>query len=102
VSAGPDQDPHEAGSGTAARIFFRRIQPEDKRRLLDGFRRLSPESRYFRFFSPISSLTDEQLRYLTDVDFKDHFATVAMLPDQPGMPGVGVGRWVRNRDAGCA
>ena len=40
-------------------------------------------------------LSDEQLRYLTEVDFEDHFAWMAVLPDEPSSPGVGVSRWVR-------
>jgi RimJ/RimL family protein N-acetyltransferase len=79
-------------------VRFRVIRPEDKRKLLEGFDRLSPESRYRRFLSPISRLDERLLRYLTEVDFKDHFAWVAELPHERGEPGVGVGRWVRDRD----
>jgi RimJ/RimL family protein N-acetyltransferase len=90
------QDHLDGRLDDGSRVVFRHITPEDKGRLLEAFQRLSPESRYLRFFSPISTLTDEQLRYLTEVDFQDHFAWVAALPDEPGSPGVGVGRWVRS------
>src|SRR5688500_7802015 len=80
------------------RILFRRIRPDDKARLQTGMKYLSPESRFRRFFHHVDHLSDAQLRYLTEVDFKDHFAWLAVLPDLPGEPGVGVGRWIRTKD----
>jgi GNAT superfamily N-acetyltransferase len=81
------------------RVVFRPIQPDDKQLLRDGFERLSPESRYRRFFRSIDHLSDAQLRYLTEVDQKDHVAWVAEMPDdEPGLRGAGVARWVRLRD----
>ncbi len=77
------------------RILFRPIEPDDKELLVDGFRRLSPESRYRRFFRSIDHLSDAQLRYLTEVDQIDHVAWVAVLPDEPKERGAGVARWVR-------
>jgi hypothetical protein len=76
-------------------ILFRTIRPDDKDRLAGGFERLSEESRYRRFFRQIDHLSSDQLRYLTEIDFRDHFAWIAVLTDEPGQPGVGVGRWVR-------
>jgi GNAT superfamily N-acetyltransferase len=80
------------------RITFRPIRADDKGRLSDGLRALSPESRYRRFFRDIDHFTPAQLRYLTEVDFRDHFAWIGVLTDRPGSPGVGVGRWVRLED----
>lgn len=79
-------------------LLFRPLLPEDKERLRAGFERLSPESRYRRFFRHLDHLTDEQLRYLTEIDYVRHFAWVALLRDEPGQPGVGVARWVRADD----
>jgi GNAT superfamily N-acetyltransferase len=80
------------------RILFRPIRPEDKRLLQIGLKRMSPQSRYRRFFSDVDHLTREQLRYLTEVDWVDHVAWIAVLPDDPGLPGVGVARWIRLRE----
>lgn len=77
------------------RIAFRKLRPEDKDLIRDGFERLSPESRYRRFFRNLDRLTEEQLRYLTEVDFQNHFAWVAALPDEIEHRGAGVGRWIR-------
>jgi GNAT superfamily N-acetyltransferase len=81
------------------RIRFRRIRPDDKQRLVRGLAQLSPESRYLRFFRNVDHFTADQLRYLTEVDFVDHYAWIADLPDVPGQPGAGVARWIRLRDA---
>ena len=77
-------------------IRLRPIVPEDKASLVDGFRRLSPESRYRRFMAPIARLSDEQLAFLTEVDYRDHFAWIALSLDQAGTPSVGVARYVRD------
>ena len=79
-------------------ILFRRITPGDKDRLQQGMRYLSPQSRFLRFFHHIDHLSEQQLRYLTEVDFHDHFAWIGVLPDLEGEPGVGVGRWIRTKD----
>ncbi|MEA2453015.1 MAG: hypothetical protein QOG04_1725 [Actinomycetota bacterium] len=80
------------------RILFRPILPADKAMLQEGLTQLSDQTRYLRFFSPIDHFTESQLRYLTEIDYKDHFAWVAVLPDEVGTPGVGVARWIRLKD----
>jgi GNAT superfamily N-acetyltransferase len=80
------------------RIHFRPIRADDKQRLAAGFNALSPTSRYRRFFRHIDHLSESQLRYLTEVDGENHVAWLAVLPDFPGEPGVGVGRWIRLSD----
>jgi RimJ/RimL family protein N-acetyltransferase len=73
----------------------RPVTPDDRRLLHEGFERLSPESRYRRFFTPVSRLTERQLDYLTDVDHRDHEALVAVVPASGDA--VGVARYVRTR-----
>src|SRR6266550_461675 len=75
-------------------VVVRPIRSDDKPLLLDGFRRLSDESRLRRFMAPMRELSDEQLRYLTEIDYVDHFAWVALLADRPTF-GIGVGRYIR-------
>jgi GNAT superfamily N-acetyltransferase len=76
-------------------ILLRQIRPEDRERLAEGLRRLSPASRYLRFHRVIDHLTDEQLDELTDVDHVDHEAIVAIDLARPDRPGVGVARYIR-------
>jgi GNAT superfamily N-acetyltransferase len=75
-------------------ISIRPIEVEDRDLLKEGFDRLSPETRYRRFFSPIDELSERQLDYLTRVDHHDHEALVAIAPDGSC---VGVARFVRTR-----
>jgi GNAT superfamily N-acetyltransferase len=77
------------------RVRLRPILPEDKGLLVAGFLSLSPESRYRRFMRPIEELTERQLAYLTEIDYVDHFAWVAISLEQAVTPGVGVARYVR-------
>ena len=77
------------------RIAVRPIEPEDRARLLAAFERLSPDSRYRRFFSPVTHLSEAQLDHLTRVDHHDHEALVAMAPDEDRI--IGVARYVRTR-----
>ena len=76
-------------------IRFRRITPDDKDLLQNGFQMLSPQSRYRRFFSMVDHLSEKQLRYFTEVDFVDHYAWIAEIPDGIGL---GVVRWIRLKD----
>lgn len=78
------------------RVRLRRIGPDDKQMLVDGFEQLSEQSRYRRFFRQKSHLTESELRYLTEIDYVDHDAWIAFAPDEPGQPGLGVARWIRD------
>jgi GNAT superfamily N-acetyltransferase len=77
-------------------VGIRPIQPDDKEALLAGFERLSEESRYKRFLTPMETLTSSQLAYLTEVDHHDHEALIAF--DLSTRNAVGVGRYVREGD----
>ena len=74
-------------------MIIRPLEPGDRQLLIDGFERLSPESRYRRFFAEIPRLTERQLDYLTDVDQHDHVALIAV--DETTGEGIGVARFVR-------
>jgi RimJ/RimL family protein N-acetyltransferase len=76
------------------RVLIRPIRPDDKALLAAGMEHLSEHSAYQRFLVPKRSLTASELRYLTEVDFRDHVAFVAVRPEEPDVL-VGVGRWVR-------
>jgi GNAT superfamily N-acetyltransferase len=77
------------------RILVRPILPEDKQRLREGFDRLSARSRYRRFLTSLEHLSDQQIRSLTEIDYADHMAWVAVDLSRPARPGVGVARYVR-------
>jgi RimJ/RimL family protein N-acetyltransferase len=81
-----------------APILIRPIRADDKRFLEDGLRHLSPESVHRRFLSPKSSFSRAELRYLTEVDGRDHVALVAEYPGEPVRRLIAVGRFVRLKD----
>jgi GNAT superfamily N-acetyltransferase len=66
------------------------IQPSDEPALRAWFESVSPDSRYQRFHSHVSKLTDAQWRYLTHVDGITHVALVARVGGKP----AGVGRLI--------
>jgi RimJ/RimL family protein N-acetyltransferase len=76
-------------------VTLRSIRPADRESLRDGFHRLSPEAIYHRFFQTKTSLTDAELRYLTELDFRDHVALVATVEVEGREQIVAVARFVR-------
>jgi RimJ/RimL family protein N-acetyltransferase len=79
-------------------VTIRPIRPDDKALLAAAVERLSPRSARMRFLAPKTRLTTAEQRYLTEIDFVDHYALVAILTDDDPRPLVGVGRWVRDAD----
>ena len=79
------------------RVLVRPIRSTDKRLLVEGLARLSPETVYRRFLTPKPRLTTGELRYLTEIDGHDHVAYVCVLAEQPDEL-LGVGRWIRRPD----
>ena len=77
-----------------SRVCIRRLRKSDSELLLRGFRRLSPESRYRRFLAPTPRLSEGTVRYLVEIDHRNHEALIAV--DGHSGEGVGVGRYVRN------
>ena len=90
----------ELTTGDGTRLLSRPIEAGDKAALDDAFSRLSSESRYRRFFAPLSRLSATDLRYLTEVDHHNHEAIVAFEPEAGAV--VGVARFVRSEDPAAA
>jgi GNAT superfamily N-acetyltransferase len=78
-----------------SKVLLRQIRPEDRERLAEGLRRLSPASRFLRFQRVVEELTEEELTELSDVDHVDHEAIVAIDLAHVDRPGVGVARYRR-------
>lgn len=87
---------HRVRIRDGAQVDVRPIEPGDKDAMRDGFARLSPESRYERFLSPLDQLSNSMLRYFTEVDHHDHEALVAFDPENGRA--LGVARYVREED----
>ncbi len=80
---------------------LRAIRPDDKQRLLDGFHRLTGKSIYFRFHTSKKDLSENELRYFTEVDFDRHVAIVIAINEGANEQLIGVGRYV-NADTATA
>jgi RimJ/RimL family protein N-acetyltransferase len=78
--------------------LIRPIRPDDKALLADGLRRLSPQSAQRRFLTPKRSFSRAELRYLTEVDGRDHVALVVEYLADPVRRLIAVGRFVRLQD----
>jgi GNAT superfamily N-acetyltransferase len=78
--------------GTA--VTLRPLVAGDRALIADAFERLSPRSRFLRFFTPVPRLPKRTLDALTDVDQLDHVALIALHEGRC----VGVVRAVRDRD----
>jgi len=80
------------------KVLLRLIVPEDRALLDKGFQRWSPTSRYARFLAPKTTLTADELTYLTVVDQENHFAMGAIREDGDGKVepvGLGIARFIR-------
>ena len=86
-------------------IAVRLIRPSDKEKMLRAFAELSDASRYKRFFGAKHALSESDLRYFTENDWRDHFALGAVALNEDGSEGDGlaVARCVRlHEDPDCA
>src|ERR1700754_2373346 len=73
-------------------VTIRPIEPDDKRLLVEGLRRLSPDAAFKRFLSPKVRFSEKELKYLTEAAARDHIAYVAVRGDEL----VAVGRVVKS------
>ncbi|MGQ0711395.1 MAG: bifunctional acetate--CoA ligase family protein/GNAT family N-acetyltransferase [Rhodoferax sp.] len=90
---------------------IRPIHPDDAAMLQDFVRRLSPESRYFRFVSTIQELPATMLSRFTLIDYDREMALVAVCRERSQGPDgepqetarvLGVSRYITNPDrASC-
>jgi GNAT superfamily N-acetyltransferase len=87
---------HTLPDGT--QILIRPIEATDKLRLSAALGRLSRETIHRRFLAAKPRLSTAELRYLTEVDGRDHIALVATLASDPESI-VAVARCVRFAEA---
>ncbi len=106
TTARPDVSPSASTTGSAGRlpytervilrdgstIHIRPISVGDSAELAAAVEKLSPESRYRRFFSVLKKLDARTIAYFTDVDHISHEALIALDPDHGEL--VGVARYI--------
>ncbi|HEX2575637.1 MAG TPA: GNAT family N-acetyltransferase, partial [Aquihabitans sp.] len=74
-------------------MSVRPIRPDDAERIVRFHERQSPESIYFRFFSPRPRLSERDVERFTHVDYADRMAFIGLIGDEL----VGVARYDRHR-----
>jgi GNAT superfamily N-acetyltransferase len=82
------------------RVRLRAVRPPDKQRLQEGLQKLSTDALIARFFTVKRRFTRQELEYLTEFDGIDHYAIGALLLNDDGSEGegIGVGRFARMPD----
>ncbi len=84
----------KAVTRTGLEVHIRPIKPEDETLLLDLFDALSPETRYYRFFSPLRVLPREMLIKFTHIDYSRDMALVAVDSTDQGEKLLAVARFM--------
>lgn len=87
----PDRWEADVVLADGATVHVRPIRPDDGPRIVDFHGRQSPESIYFRYFSPRPKLSEADVERLTHVDYRDRMAFIALRDDQL----IGVARYDR-------
>jgi RimJ/RimL family protein N-acetyltransferase len=80
-------------------VTVRAIRPEDRDHVAGQLKELSSESFYRRTFSPKRELSNSELKQMTEVDFEDIVALVAVMQEEGQDRIVGGGRYLRMGDA---
>ncbi len=103
VPADPDTDPPGYPREWEADVLLtdggvahlRPIQPNDADKLVAFYDRVSPESKYLRFFAPYPRLSERDVRRFTQVDYVDRVALIVTLGEEM----IAVGRYDRIDDS---
>jgi acetyltransferase len=93
-----DRPKHEVPVKDGAIVTLSPILKTDREFFQKGIEELSLESRFSRFGQGVSSLSDYELDYLTDVDQRHHVAWGAAIGDDV----AGVGRYIVESDGRSA
>ena len=81
------------------RLWIRPVVPSDAPALAAEFAAADDDTVYMRFFNPYFQLTEDRLRYFTEIDYHRHVALAVMvLTPDGGAEGVAVGRYVARSD----
>lgn len=74
-------------------ICIRAVRPDDKDKILHAFNELEPESIYTRFFQAKKTLTDEELKTSTEIDFENIVGLVVTIEEKGSEIIIGGGRY---------
>ena len=98
ISAYPNQYESEVLLENVGTIRVRPIKPEDAPLLSDLFDSLSPQTIYFRFFTPLKSLPRHMLARFTQIDYDREIALVAIQESHNAEKMLAVSRVILAKD----
>jgi RimJ/RimL family protein N-acetyltransferase len=75
-------------------VTIRAIRPEDKGLMIAAFRELDENTIYMRFFAPKKDLTDQELKWATEIDFFRNVALVSCIQESGRERIIGIGRYI--------
>jgi len=78
-------------------VIVKAISPDDKTTILQGVSLFSNDSLYKRFHGAKTSLTNQELKYYTDIDYHHHIALLAVLEENG--QAIGGGRFIAYDEA---
>jgi len=82
--------------GTTIGIGF--VGPEDEKRLLSGFKKLSQQTKLYRFHCSKQELSNKEKDYLLNIDNVNHLAIGAVDLDKSYDVGIGLARYIREKE----
>ena len=80
----------------ARAVRIRPVRPDDRERIVEAFHALPPQSVYQRFFHPKRSLSDRELRWVSEPDGDRKVVLVATTADDGRETVVALGQYVRS------
>jgi len=81
ISPYPEEFEFRETTAGGRSIFIRPVKPEDAPALEELFGKLSPTTIYYRFFSPLKSISPKMLARFTQIDYDREVALVALDAD---------------------
>jgi len=92
---GPGLEPQRVVLEDGTPVLIRPLLPDDKALLYEGLVRMSARSRPQHLGTTIRELSAAELSYLTEIDYENHMAWVAIDSSEGRERAVGVARYVR-------
>jgi acetyltransferase len=92
ISPYPNRYEQRISHNDVGDLLIRPIRPEDAPLVVELFNTLSPQSIYFRFFSPLKTLPPHMLARFTQIDYDREIALVAVIQENERDRLLGVAR----------
>ena len=74
------------------------VGPEDEERLISGFKKLSQQTKLYRFNCCKNELSTKEKEYLLNIDNFNHLAIGAVDLDKSYDVGIGLARYIREKE----